>query len=573
MVLNRDPADKLQTSTSDVTNSAAGTQAIFDGTKSSKPSLFGAYKMGHWIDSLKIGAAANYDTVIQPLFSGVFNRTACTVTAEGGGEATSSESPSSPTVTISGGVVTDSYIYLFEPIKAYDGIDSNNIACDLTEVDGDLFHLPKYAFNGCEELETITLPDATADPKYLPEGVFANNNNASLKYATTDDSSTAGLLDLTSSGYTKIAKDTFRNNKAITKFVAPNVSSFTLDESCFEGCENLEEIDLSNVTGFLQLNKNCFKDCKLLTTITWPASPTEVRLDKDGSFRGCEGLTTVTLPANLSKSAGEGSTARSLGKNLFNGCINLETVSFAGDEPYISSIGECAFSGCTKLQFNNFDFDSLTASSVTIGKQAFMGAGSLADADTYGALTLTSNITTFKEECFKNANVKIVTFGCATITFEKNAFFDCNSLEGVRFSNHGCAWGGTTEHLFSECEKLKELQLPTGHSLNYDTTTMVNKDTNVKIYTFKKDIANLSKTKWRKTGSGDAPIYWFIEGATDLVTQGVIETGVSGVKPGKGSILFWMLDGAAAKKLGTVSYNGALIEFSESDYKITWPAA
>ncbi len=556
LVLNRDPADKYKASspTTDTTSDTSGTpkKITFDGqyhkvNSVTKPFLFGAYKMGFWIFRLEVGpgtttkdadGADTSSVLTQPLFSAV-----CSRGSNGDG-------------TAGNGNATHSPIYLGIEVSKYP-----DWKCDLAEAGGDImFKLPSYAFNGCDKLVKIVLPDASGDNTFLPEGLFADNTDTGLKYATSHDENTAGLLDLTTSGYTKIANNTFKNNKAITEFIAPSIGDFDLDSGCFSGCTNLTTIDFRHVTGKLQLNGNCFAGCTSLTTIYWPTEATaEVRLDKDGSFSGCTSLTSVTLPSNLSKTGG--SSVQKLGQNLFKGCTELATVSFDGDTPKIKTIGTSAFEGCKKLQLSNFDFTHLTELA-TIDTNAFKNAGADVSADTYGNVTFPSTIETFNSSCFATANVKTVTFECSSITLGENAFNDCNNLVAVRFTNHGCEWGGTNTGIFSSCENLTELQLPTGHTLAYTSGSIVQGDTSVKIYSFTKINGSINTSStWRDTGSGDAPIYFLFESGQDLEDGGLITQGTSGVNAGLANTLFWELSGNVAVPLGKVTYDGSTIRF------------
>lgn len=559
LILNRDPQDKFKASSNPSTDTSVTlneknkpTKIIFNGQyhnvdNKTKPFLFGAYKMGFWIDDLDIGPGTvtkdgnGADTSVvltQPLFSAVCDRS-----KNGDGGTSNGKAKHSPA-------------YLGIEISKYP-----NWKCDLAKASGEMFKLPAYAFNGCDKLKTISLPDATEDDTFLPEGLFSNNTDSQLKYETSHDTNSAGLLDLTTSGYTKIAKDTFKDNPAITDFIAPEIEDFTLDQGCFSGCENLTTIDFRKVSGKLQLNANCFKGCEKLTTIYWPTAETaEVRLDKDGSFEDCIGLTSVTLPANLSKTGS--SSAQKLGNNLFKGCTSLQTVSFAGDESYITSIGTSTFEDCSNLRLSEFDFNHLTALT-TIGTNAFKKAGSNASSDTYGNVTFPAVITTFKNSCFTEANVKTIKFSCSTITLETNVFYDCNNLEAVRFGVPTCDWNGTNAGIFSGCEKLTELQLPTGHSLDHATGSIVDGDTLVKIYSYKKISTGLNTTAtWRNTGSGDADIYFIATEGSNLSEGGFIVQGVSGVAEGLEGTLFWQPNpDGSAKQLGVASYDGSTITF------------
>lgn len=63
-------------------------------------------------------------------------------------------------------------------------------------------------------------------------------------------------------------------------------------ERCFEGCSNLVEVQLSEVTKWI--DPEAFKDCKSLSSIILPPKTVEVCED---AFIGCENLRHVKAPA------------------------------------------------------------------------------------------------------------------------------------------------------------------------------------------------------------------------------------------------------------------------------------
>lgn len=559
IVLNRDTGDRHDES-GDAT--LVSSKIKFNGnykqvSSTTKPFLFGAYKMGLWIDILDVGPATltkkddgtdASTRVIQPIFSAVGTRN-------------------------SEGTLTKDAIYLGVEVKKY---DRDALKCDLKEIEGEIFVLPAYAFNACEALDTVKLP--YRNNGQLPEGLFINCNNPDLKYEVwngstrlstgkmTDpsDGSTINVLDLSASGYKSIGKNTFKGNSQIQGFIAP-ASLTSIGEGAFENCTNLKYIDLRRVTGTLQLSNTCFKNTGITSmSVTsgeiagiasaWPQTGT-VRLDKDGTFQGCTSLTSVELPASL-----DAGGAKVIGKNAFQGCTNLATVTFSGDNNNIAQIGTSAFSGCPLLQLSNFDFTHMKALT-TIGGSAFKSSGGSASADTYGVVSFPENITTFNESCFESANLKVVTYECdTTINLGKNSFKGCTNLKAVRFKKHDCGWTANTTGIFNNCTNLEELQLPNTFTLKYTTGSIIDGDNSIIIYSFmyKKDLVDAMTTQWRKrTGATkDAQVFFLVDSVSKMAEHGLVSGTNTVVNTTDG---FWAVsDGKAIPLGGITAYDSSL---------------
>ena len=151
-----------------------------------------------------------------------------------------------------------------------------------------------------------------------------------------------------------LANNLFKNNTTIQSFnELQQFLSVQIGGSCFEGCTNLNQINLSKATTIgnnafsgcsaLSGNVNCpnltsigvnaFKNCSNLQGIT---SLGLVNIIYDSAFSGCTILETAVLPSNTAMIKG----------NAFNGCLNLTTVSGLTQ---ITELGGGAFRGCSSL--------------------------------------------------------------------------------------------------------------------------------------------------------------------------------------------------------------------------------
>ena len=120
----------------------------------------------------------------------------------------------------------------------------------------------------------------------------------------------------------------------------------------FTGCENLESINLDNITdigsyafsgsGITMLyapnlntvNENAFKDCKKLIAVQSLGKAITL---PNSIFQGCTSLTTVRIP----------STCNSIGNSVFQGCSSLRSLYIPEN---VNRIGANTFQGCTSLE-------------------------------------------------------------------------------------------------------------------------------------------------------------------------------------------------------------------------------
>lgn len=538
IVLNRDVADYEATS-EDLKANTAGTGYYFDGQYKSNPFLFGAYKMGYWIEELKCGlptvdpnsnpAGKPY---IQPLFSAVGTR------AKGNGS----------TVPL-----TKKPIYLGVAGYLYDGLD-----CDLETIEGNVLNMPQYAFNGCEALLTVNFPQQANGE--VPNGLFANVTKEATQYNTVDPSTDAIIhgdahtLNLLDSGYISLGSESFKNNSSIYAFIAPDVENFTIGDSAFESCSKLTTIDLSHVTGTLTIGANAFKNIgknaanNQPVSIIWPNDATVII--GDNAFNGFTKLTTLQLPKGLS----------SLGSSAFAGCTSLASVTCSDNLTALTSIGSSAFSGCTGL--NRFDFDRLTALT-SIGSSAFYNTGTLS---LNGEISL--NATSIGSSAFSKSKVTVVNILSNSVTIGSSAFESCTSLQAFRFSKSNCTWGGSGVDIFKNCTSLTELQLPSSYNVGNSGASIIGGCTNANfaIYLHHKygDVSSITGS-WRIIDSVPTDDYYFkVDTIGDLDDANEISIS-GGTINGDLNLEHWAdVNGdGKATYIGTIqSYSGGVVTFS-----------
>ena len=544
LVLNRDSADNLKTNNTDYLTVTGHTSPVFKGLYKSNPYLFGAFKMGYYIQELECGVATKdggnpASTYAQPLFS--------------------------PVATKSGSELLQKVMYLGVAEYTY-----NSLNPDITTISGNVFDLPEYAMTGCENLNTINLP--YRDNGEIPAGVFKDVSSTSTQYNTLDNTGAvihddANTLNLQGSGYKTLGQESFANNNSIHTFICSEKSGFkvgvsafqacanlttvsaptgssnmyldtsafksctsltsvdfskvtgnlTLNTSAFEGCSSLTTIDLSGVTGTLKIKKNAFASCTSLTTIIWPTNATSIEIEDEGAFSGCTGLINFTLPTQLSSK---------LGNKTFYGCTNLESVTSTGNLTNLTSIGVSAFENCSSLE--NLDFAHMTALT-TINKNAFKGAGKLSAT---GEITIPNTVTTIDAAAFQNSKIVIVNFSTDSAknlmlgnkvgkeSVDNAYVFDsCSELVAVRFldDNYTLLEGNQSEKYngpqFSNCPKLKYVILPsTFNENNKNGVSQFQGSNNVEsIFLRKKYNGGTSRADWHKVNNVTLPLTYYLE--------------------------------------------------------------
>ena len=151
-----------------------------------------------------------------------------------------------------------------------------------------------------------------------------------------------------------------------------------LHEKALENCRFLEKILFLDENSLKEIGERCFKDCKMLTTLSIPKGVTDI---PEGMCEGCTELKEVEV-----------SDLRSVGDRAFYECRSLDTVpgtdtltaigtaAFYGCQSLksfvlpenISSVGEGAFENCTGITFVE-----INAGLKGIGRYSFYGCSNL----------------------------------------------------------------------------------------------------------------------------------------------------------------------------------------------------
>lgn len=289
------------------------------------------------------------------------------------------------------------------------------------------------------------------------------------------------------SGMEEIAAGAFTNNKNLLTIAAvPTLVS--IGDDAFSGCEKLTEADFSQ-TGLTLVGNNAFYECKALQSAILPsaltslgerafygcvslerATMTDVKAEeiKDGTFYGCERLRSFSVPLSVRKIGNEAfygcermtaftmsprGALTEVGDYALYDCVNVGSVLFTSS---VKTIGAYAFGSKTKRMALEFNADNSLSGIERFGEGAFMNtnvsqitiSGNIATNEDFGKFVFknctslqqvtfsASGYTTVPEGLFHGCSLlRTITLSSNVLEIEKNAFYNCASLESVQFGN------------------------------------------------------------------------------------------------------------------------------------------
>lgn len=378
-----------------------------------------------------------------------------------------------------------------------------------------IIHIPDYVFQGCNELESVTIPSSV---KRIGEGAFENCislTSVSIPDSVlfVDDYAFAGCSGITQlqigNNVKSIGERAFADCINIKNLSLPD-SVESISYGAFDGCEslkkisfgenikyigsyafadiNVEEVSISDIMFYwAELPwdfMHRFSDKIVLNgnPITSVVIPDGVTYIPDNAFEDCSTLESVTIPEGVAV----------IGNSAFRNCDNLLEISI----PYSTiKIGESAFASCDKLESV-----TILNNATTIGAGAFSDCYQLADVDIPETLSFANAGSAFEYTPYRSAlesdSYGIVYMGDLLVRVTDKTLSEYRIKEGTKAIGYAAFEGCTNvesiiipdsvniigDQAFRLCAKLKNISIPDaiteiGHSV-FDDTAYINDDAN-----------------------------------------------------------------------------------------------
>ena len=320
--------------------------------------------------------------------------------------------------------------------------DCYNITSVTFGENSQLTSIGEGAFNWCESLESITIPDSVTS---IGEGAFCCC--AKLTSITIPD------------GVKSIGNHAFAGCSALESITIPD-SVLNIGDSAFAECTALESITIPG--SVLSIGYSAFEECTALKNITIPGSVLSIG---DNAFKECTALESATISEGV----------KSIGDNAFYNCINLVNVSLPDS---LTSISFNTFDDRANLQYYNdgtayylgnsenhylvlVSVISKEITSFTIDdKTKFIWSSAFSECRVLESIENTQNILCIGSYAFEHCNnLKTFTIPYGVTTIEDGTFFCCTNMQTITIPETVTSIG---QSAFEGCNNLKSISIPNG---------------------------------------------------------------------------------------------------------------
>lgn len=235
---------------------------------------------------------------------------------------------------------------------------------------------------------------------------------------------------------TAISDAAFRDCKNLQKIeIGSNVKSIGM--SAFEGCTNLTDISLTNVT---DIDSDLFKNCISLKSIELGSAENLY----SGAFYGCKSLESITIPASVSY----------IDNGIFVNCESLKNINLAEGNTTYSINDGCLYEDTILKEYPNAKSADYTVPSETteIAGSAFEGRTALK------SIVLPDSVESIGNRAFAGcSNLTKVSLPENLQNMYEYAFYNCTALTSIKLpaSLHNVGY-----MTFGNCKLLKSIEFP-----------------------------------------------------------------------------------------------------------------